>query len=168
MWLSKSAGNVRLQSASDTESRCPRLSCENRSVRVSDRCFAVTGLGYLPPWTVNAGFVTGDEKTLLIDTGASTAAASTIHGYAAIARPSNRLAVLNTERHFDHIGGNGYFRDLGIDIHGHASIERTENEFRAEMAEFNAEISNPSRRDPREEQIFYHATRLENPNCPIP
>jgi glyoxylase-like metal-dependent hydrolase (beta-lactamase superfamily II) len=134
---------------------------------VSDRCFAVTGLGYLPPWTVNAGFVTGDEKTLLIDTGANTAAASTIHGYAAIARPSNRLAVLNTERHFDHIGGNGYFRDLGIDIHGHASIERTENEFRAEMAEFNAEISNPSRRDRREEQIFYHATRLANPNCPI-
>jgi glyoxylase-like metal-dependent hydrolase (beta-lactamase superfamily II) len=167
MWLSKSAGNVRLQSASDAKSRCPRLSCENRSVRVSNRCFAVTGLGYLPPWTVNAGFVSGGETTLVIDTGANAAAASTIHGYAAIARPSNRLAVLNTERHFDHIGGNGYFRGLGIDIHGHVSIERTEDEFHAEMAEFNAEISNTARRAQHEERVFYHATSLANPNAPI-
>ena len=136
-------------------------------MRLSDRCFAVTGLGYWPPWTVNAGFVTGDDTTLIVDTGANAAAASTIHGYAAIARPSNRLVVLDSERHFDHIGGNGYFRDLGVDIHGHASIERTEDEFGAEMAGFNAEISNAARRDRREEQVFYYATRLENPNCAV-
>jgi glyoxylase-like metal-dependent hydrolase (beta-lactamase superfamily II) len=136
-------------------------------MRLSDRCFAVTGLGYLPPWTVNAGFVAGDEATLIIDTGANGAAAATIHGYASVARPGNDLMVLNTERHFDHIGGNNYFRGLGVNIHGHASIQRTEEEFRAEMSEFNDEISNPARRSRHESEIFYHGTRLANPNCPI-
>lgn len=136
-------------------------------MRVSERCFAVTGLGYLPPWTVNSGFSTGDETTLIIDTGANAAAASTIHGYATAARPSNRLRVLNTERHFDHIGGNAFFRDLGIDIYGHSSIQRTEEEFRGEVEEFNAQIPNASRRAHKEDQVFYHNTRLANPNCPI-
>jgi glyoxylase-like metal-dependent hydrolase (beta-lactamase superfamily II) len=136
-------------------------------LRLSDRCFAITGLGYLPPWTVNAGFIAGDESTLIVDTGANSAAASTIHGYATLARPSNRLLVLDTERHFDHIGGNGYYCDLGIDIYGHADIRRTDDEFRAEILEFNAEISNPARRDREEAQVFYHQTHLANPNCPI-
>ncbi|MBV9767964.1 MAG: MBL fold metallo-hydrolase [Bryobacterales bacterium] len=136
-------------------------------MRLSTRCFAVTGLGYLPPWTVNAGFITGDEVTFVIDTGANVAAAATIHGYASTARPSNRLLVLNTECHFDHIGGNGYFRARGIDIYGHASIERTADEFRSELAAFNSEISNPARRLREESQIFYYGTALANPNCAI-
>jgi glyoxylase-like metal-dependent hydrolase (beta-lactamase superfamily II) len=136
-------------------------------MRLSNRCFAVTGLCYVPPWSVNAGFVTGDETTLIIDTGANAAAAATIHGYATTARPSNPLLVLDTERHFDHIGGNGYFRARGIDIYGHASIQRTEDEFRLEMAEFNREVSSPARRLNQDSQVFYHGTRLANPNHPI-
>ena len=127
----------------------------------------MTGLGYLPPWTVNAGFITGDETTLVIDTGANSAAASTIHGYASTARPSNRLLVLDTERHFDHIGGNSYFRDLGVDVYGHVSIQRTDDEFRAEISDFNNEISNAARRSRHESDVFYHGTRLANPNFPI-
>jgi glyoxylase-like metal-dependent hydrolase (beta-lactamase superfamily II) len=134
---------------------------------LSTRCFAITGLGYLPPWTVNAGFITGDDATLIVDTGANAAAASTIHGYASIARPSNRLRVLDTERHFDHVGGNAYFRERGVDVYGHASIQRSDDEFRAEMSEFNAEISNTARRSRQESNVFYHETRLANPNCPI-
>jgi glyoxylase-like metal-dependent hydrolase (beta-lactamase superfamily II) len=136
-------------------------------LRLAPRCFAVTGLGYLPPWTVNAGFVTGEETTLIIDTGANAAAAATIHGYASVARPANRLLVLDTERHFDHIGGNGYFRERGMDVFGHSSIQRSDHEFRSEIAEFNAEISNPTRRARHEAEIFYHGTRLANPNRPI-
>jgi glyoxylase-like metal-dependent hydrolase (beta-lactamase superfamily II) len=136
-------------------------------MRLSPRCFAVTGLGYLPPWTVNAGFITGDETTLIVDTGANAAAASTIHGYASIARRSNRLLVLDTERHFDHVGGNGYFRERGIDVYGHSSIQRNDEEFHAEILEFNGEISNPARRHRQEAEIFYHETRLANPNRPI-
>jgi len=136
-------------------------------MRLSNRCFAVTGLGYLPPWTVNAGFITGDETTLIVDTGANAAAAATIHGYASMARPTNRIRVLDTERHFDHVGGNAYFRERGIEVYGHASIQRTDDEFRGEISGFNAEISNPARRARHESAVFYHGTRLANPNCPI-
>jgi glyoxylase-like metal-dependent hydrolase (beta-lactamase superfamily II) len=137
------------------------------TMRLSNRCFAVTGLCYLPPWSVNAGFVTGNETTLIIDTGANAAAAATIHGYATTARPSNRLLVLNTESHFDHIGGNGYFRARGIDIYGHARIQRTEDEFRAEMVAFRQEISNSARRASQDSQVFYRGTHLANPNRTI-
>ena len=136
-------------------------------MQLSSRCFALTGLGYLPPWTVNAGFITGDEITLIVDTGANAAAAATIHGYASIARPSNRLRVLDTEPHFDHVGGNAYFRERGVDVYGHARTQRTGDEFLAEMSEFNAEISNGARRSRQESQVFYHETRLANPNYPI-
>jgi glyoxylase-like metal-dependent hydrolase (beta-lactamase superfamily II) len=133
-------------------------------LRLSDRCFAVTGLGYSPPWCVNAGFVVGERKTLIMDTGGNALAAATIHGYATAARPENELLVLNLEKHFDHIGGNSYFRERGIDIYGHAGIERTDAEFQAEIDEFNSLIPNPARRGRREAEVFFSGTKLTNPN----
>jgi glyoxylase-like metal-dependent hydrolase (beta-lactamase superfamily II) len=138
-----------------------------REMRLSARCFAVTGLAYVPPWSVNSGFVAGEQITLVVDTGANALAAATIHGYASAARPDNRLIVINTEKHFDHIGGNGFFREQGIDVHGHIGIQRTEDEFRAEIAEFNEQISSPARRAGREAEVFYSGTKLVNPNLPI-
>jgi glyoxylase-like metal-dependent hydrolase (beta-lactamase superfamily II) len=136
-------------------------------MRLSDRCFAVTGLAYVPPWSVNSGFVAGDQMTLVIDTGANALAAATIHGYASAARPSNRLIVINTEKHFDHVGGNGFFRERGVDVYGHLGVQRTADEFRSEIAEFNDQISAPARRALGEAEVFYSGTRLANPNRPI-
>jgi len=136
-------------------------------MRLSQHCYALTGLGYVPPWSVNAGFIAGRETTLIVDTGACALAAATIHGYASAVQPNNRLTVIDTERHFDHIGGNSYFRDRGIDIYGHAELRRTEDEFRAEIDEFNSLIADPTRRARREAGAFYAGTRLENPNRPI-
>jgi glyoxylase-like metal-dependent hydrolase (beta-lactamase superfamily II) len=136
-------------------------------MRLSSRCYAVTGLGYSPPWCVNAGFVAGDQLTLVVDTGGNTLAAQTIHGYASAAGPANQLRVIDTEKHFDHIGGNGYFRDQGIDVWGHAAIARSAAEFEAEIAEFNAAIPDPVRRARNEALAFYHGTHLANPNRPI-
>ncbi len=133
-------------------------------MRVAPRCFAVTGLAYLPPWSVNAGFIVGEEMTLVIDTGANAAAAATLHGYASAVRPSNGWMVLNTERHFDHIGGNSFFRDLGAPIYGHHDLERTEAEWAAEQDQFRAAIADPARRAAHEERAFYHATTLANPD----
>jgi len=121
----------------------------------------------VPPWSVNAGFIAGGETTLIVDTGANALAAATIHGYAVAVQPSSRLLVLNTEKHFDHIGGNSYFREKGIDVYGHAGIERTGGEFRSELAEFNAAIAHPVRRALGEERAFYFETSLANPNRPI-
>jgi glyoxylase-like metal-dependent hydrolase (beta-lactamase superfamily II) len=121
-------------------------------VRLSNHCYAVTGLGYFTPWCVNAGFVIGETQTLIIDTGANTLAARTIHGYASAVKPGNQIRVINTEKHFDHIGGNSFFRELGIDVWGHVGIARTAAEFQAEVSEFHA---------------FFHDTQLANPNLPI-
>jgi glyoxylase-like metal-dependent hydrolase (beta-lactamase superfamily II) len=136
-------------------------------MRLSARCFAVTGLAYSAPWYVNAGFIVGDRTTLVVDTGGSAAAGATVHGYAASVRPSNGLRVVNTEKHFDHIGGNTVFRSHGIDVWGHPGIARTAEEFRSEIAEFNDAIPNPVRRQAGEAQCFFAGTRLTNPECPI-
>lgn len=136
-------------------------------MRISPRCYAVTGLGYSPPWCVNAGFITGDSLTLVVDSGGNVLAGQTVHGYAAASRPGNQIRVLNTEKHFDHIGGNQYFRELGIDIWGHRGIARTPAEFEAEMAEFNDAIPNPQRRTRGEATAFFAGTQLANPNCTI-
>jgi glyoxylase-like metal-dependent hydrolase (beta-lactamase superfamily II) len=132
-------------------------------MHISPRCYAVTGLGYSAPWCVNAGFIAGDRLTLVVDTGGNALAAQTVHGYACAARPDNQLRVINTEKHFDHIGGNGFFRDQGIELWGHAGIARTAAEFEAEIAEFNASIPSELRREHGEARAFFHGTRLVNP-----
>jgi glyoxylase-like metal-dependent hydrolase (beta-lactamase superfamily II) len=123
-------------------------------VRLSERCYAVTGLAYTLPWVVNAGFIVGDAETLIVDTGANALAAATIHGYASAVCSSNRLRVVNTEKHFDHIGGNGFFQELDVPLHGHPGIKRTPEEFAAERAEFH-----PG---------FHYATSLVNPLAGLP
>ncbi|MGB9455111.1 MAG: MBL fold metallo-hydrolase [Bryobacteraceae bacterium] len=136
-------------------------------MRLSNRCYAVTGLGYSAPWCVNAGFVVGENLTLVVGTGGNSLAAQTVHGYASAVRPGNQLRVINTEKHFDHIGGNGFFREHGIDAWGHVGIARTPDEFQAEIAEFNDAIPNPVRRARSEARAFFHGTHLVNPNRQI-
>jgi glyoxylase-like metal-dependent hydrolase (beta-lactamase superfamily II) len=77
-------------------------------MRVSHRCYAVTGLGCSTPWCVNAGIVAGDHLTLIVDTGYNPLSAQTILGYASAVRLGNELRVINTEKHFDHICGNAF------------------------------------------------------------
>jgi glyoxylase-like metal-dependent hydrolase (beta-lactamase superfamily II) len=132
-------------------------------MQVSSHCWAVTGLAYTPPWELNAGFIVGDHTTLVVDTAASALAAATIHGYAALARRGNRLLVINTEKHFDHIGGNAYFRERGAEILGHPACARSKEEFQAEIAEFNAAIADPVRRARGEAEVFYRGTSLTAP-----
>jgi len=136
-------------------------------MRLSPRCYAVTGLAYSAPWYVNAGFIVGDHTTLILDTGGNAAAGATVHGYASSIRPSNTLRVLNLEKHFDHIGGNTVFRAHGIEIWGHPGTVRTADEFRSEIAEYNDAIPNPIRRDVGEAQAFFAGTQLTNPSRPI-
>jgi glyoxylase-like metal-dependent hydrolase (beta-lactamase superfamily II) len=138
-----------------------------KTMHISDHCYAVTGLGLTPPWCVNAGFIAGVHTTLIADTGANALAAATIHGYATAVRASNGLTVVNLEKHFDHIGGNSFFRARGIDIFGHPGIQRTEEEFAAEIEEFNSAIPNLARRRRQEAAAFYSGTELANPNRSI-
>lgn len=131
-------------------------------MQISDRCYAVTGLGAIAPWVVNSGFVVGGENTLVIDTGANRLGAQTIYGYARAVRPKNGLVVANSEPHFDHIGGNSFFQELGHEIFGHTENARTEEEFEAEKADYNKSIPSEARRNKGEAEAFFAETTLVN------
>jgi glyoxylase-like metal-dependent hydrolase (beta-lactamase superfamily II) len=107
-------------------------------MKISQHCYAITGLAFIPPWTVNAGFIAGVTTTLIVDTGATMQSARTIYGYASCVRPQNRLLVINTERHLDHVSGNSLFRDQDIDVYGHCGIARTDEELAEAITELNA------------------------------
>lgn len=136
-------------------------------MKIAAHCYAITGLAFTPPWCVNAGFVVGEDTTLVADTGGNAYAGATVFGYAQAARPSNRLRVINTEKHFDHISGNAVFRDAGCELWGHAGIARTEEEFAGEPQELNLAIQCPVRKAAREERAFFHGTRVVNPDHAI-
>lgn len=133
-------------------------------MRIAPHTHAVTGLGFIPPWSVNAGFIVGAERTLVVDTGPSSHAARTILGYARAVRPSNTLLAVNTERHTDHMLGNCVFRANGIEIYGHPSIHRTAADLTAEIEELNRCIPQPFRRERGEAAVFFWGTTVENPN----
>lgn len=74
----------------------------------------------LEPGHVQSFLVCGSKKAVLIDTGM---------GFADI-RPVIRsltslpVTVINTHWHFDHIGGNALFNNIGISLHDSASLTR--------------------------------------------
>lgn len=136
-------------------------------MKITDRCYAIYGLTTIPPWMVNAGFIVGSRKTLIIDTGYNYLSAQTIHGYALAAAPENELVALNTEPHSDHMGGNCFFRELGIDVYGHEDIHRPDEDLAAVKAAYNASIQNPVRRDHHEENVVFTKTRFVDPNIAV-
>jgi glyoxylase-like metal-dependent hydrolase (beta-lactamase superfamily II) len=137
------------------------------AMKLTDHCFAVTGLYFAPPWSVNAGFIVGEKKTLVIDSGSNTVSAQTIYGYASLAKAGNELLLINTEKHLDHIGGNGYFASKGIKILGHASIERKEDELELLVHEINELLPDRARREHNEGAIAFRNTSIVNPDMKI-
>lgn len=136
-------------------------------MRISPSCYAVTGLYFLPPWGVNAGFVVGKEKSMIIDSGANYLSAQTIYGYALSVKESNTFLVINTEKHLDHIGGNSFFADKGTDIYGHNQILRQEEDIKYLIEEFNLCNLNSVRRGNNEVAILFSKTRVVNPSKKI-
>ncbi len=133
-------------------------------MRLSEHCHAATGFSYVPPWSVNAGFVYGSERTLIVDTGPTALAAATILGYAQAVRPDNELVAIDSELHLDHIAGNGLLRGIGVDVHGHPSIQRSDREYAADVDEFCACVADPARRADGEGRLPFLGTRIVNPN----
>lgn len=136
-------------------------------MKITAHCYALTGLSNIPPWTVNAGFVVGEKQTLVIDTGANRLSAQTIFGYASNMRPQNSLIAVNTEQHLDHINGNAYFRQLGVDVYGHYLINRNQQDQLDFVEDYNACVTNPVRHSQREAEIFFADTQVVNPNKPL-
>lgn len=133
-------------------------------MKISEHCYLISGLSVESPWAVNSGFIVGRHSTLIIDTGSNYLSAQTIYGYARCAKPDNRLIAVNTELHFDHIGGNCLFREKNIDIFAYPGANRKEEEFIRNKKDFNDTIPNDVRREQQEAEIFFYKTELVNPN----
>jgi cyclase len=131
-------------------------------VRLGRHCYALAGFGYLPPWSVNAGFVCGERLTLVVDTGPTAYAAATILGYAQAARPANTVIAVNTELHLDHLAGNSLLREQGIDVYGHPSIARSNADLAVDVAAYEACVIDPARRE--EARLPFLGTHIANPN----
>ncbi len=136
-------------------------------MRLGDHCHALAGFAYLPPWSVNAGIVCGEARTLIVDSGPTAQAAQTILGYAEAARPGNAILAINTERHLDHVAGNHLLRSRGIDVWGHPSVRRTDAELAADVAEYAACVPDPRRRADAEGRIPFLETRVADPNVDV-
>jgi glyoxylase-like metal-dependent hydrolase (beta-lactamase superfamily II) len=136
-------------------------------MQITKHCYAITGLYFLPPWGVNSGFITGESKTLIIDTGGCYSSANTIYGYAKGIKPDNELIVINTEKHLDHISGNILFFKKGIKIYGHENIARKEEDLFSMMNDFNRVINDEKRKLNHEEQILFEGTEIINPEIKL-
>lgn len=133
-------------------------------MKISKSCYAITGLSAETPWAVNSGFVVGGHSTLIIDTGSNYLSAQTIFGYATGINQNNKILVVNTEPHFDHVGGNSFFSERGIDIFAHPGIRRTPEMFNQNKEDFNNSIQNQLRQAANEAEAFFYKTQLANPN----
>ena len=56
-------------------------------MKLTERCYCVTGLSHSDCFTVNAGFVIGEKETVVIDSGFTGESAQTIFGYCKAAAP---------------------------------------------------------------------------------
>lgn len=136
-------------------------------MKLSNNCFAVTGLYYCPPWSVNAGFIIGNNKTIVIDSGSNSISAQTIFGYAHNIKPDNEILLINTEKHLDHIGGNSYFLEKGVKIYGHFQINRTQEELISSIKDINSQITNDIRRNSNEGFLAFKGSKIVNPSNKI-
>jgi glyoxylase-like metal-dependent hydrolase (beta-lactamase superfamily II) len=136
-------------------------------MKISEKCYVIYGLSTLPPWMVNSGFIVGSEKTLIVDCGGNYLSAKTIYGYAKNIKPNNKLIAINTEPHFDHMGGNCFFREMGIDIYGHFEINRGNEALEEIKKEYSKCITSELRRNANEEELVFYNTSVVNPNIKI-
>jgi len=136
-------------------------------MKLTRRCHAALGLACIPPWTVNAGLVAGDARTLIVDTGYGAASAQTLLGYAEALRPANELVAVVTEPHLDHILGIGTLRQRGVEVYGHARVARRPEDLEGEIAEYAACVTDPARRRRGEARRPFAGTRVERPSRPL-
>jgi cyclase len=139
-----------------------KSSSSTELVHLGGHCYALAGFAYLSPWSVNAGFVCGNRRSLIVDTGPSVYAAATILGYAQAVRPGNTILAVNTELHLDHLAGNSLLLGRGIDVYGHSSVQRRDSDLEADIVAYRASVIDPDRRD--EAHLPFLGTRITNPN----
>ncbi len=69
----------------------------------------------LPEWDLNLHLILGDRYNYIIDTGLGSESVILIKEY--LGNSSKPIIIINTHYHWDHIWGNGYFKDNIIISH---------------------------------------------------
>lgn len=136
-------------------------------MKITEHCYFLGGFFTESPWVVNAGIIYNQGKTLIVDAGSNPHCAATIFGYAEALDNNALISVVNTEPHFDHIGGNSFFADKGIKITGHKDIFRTQKDFDNNVEYFNNSVMDPDRRIRQEGFIPFRDVQLKFPDIYI-
>jgi len=125
-------------------------------MNLTDRCYCLTGLAHSDYFAVNAGFVTGENETVVIDSGFTLGSAQTIYGYAQAVNPHNQVSyVINLEEHFDHILGNGFFIRKGAKIIAHELVVLEQEDIDEFVESANSEIKIEGRRKNKEAFTYF-------------
>ena len=64
-----------------------------RFVQLGPHCYALAGFAYRPPWSVNAGFVCGNRRTLIVDTGPTVEVLAKRDGLPTLVRQGKLMAA---------------------------------------------------------------------------
>ncbi|NIQ04686.1 MAG: MBL fold metallo-hydrolase [Candidatus Korarchaeota archaeon] len=137
-------------------------------MKLSKHCYCLTGLCHSDCFSVNAGFITGMSETIIIDSGFNIESAQTIYHYAKTAAPDNEITTLiNLERHYDHIFGNGYFINKGVKVIAHEKVKLTEEEIAEFKHKSNEEIVFERRKRNKEAYIFFDNVKAFEPDVRI-
>ncbi|MEW8993326.1 MBL fold metallo-hydrolase [Clostridium sp.] len=129
-------------------------------MKLSDRCYCVTGLTHANLFSVNAGFIVGKTETIIIDSGFNKESAQTIWGYASAVAPQNKISYLiNLEGHYDHIFGNSFFKSKNVRIIAHEQVNLKQEEIDKYIEECNDEISIERRKRNKEAFIYFDGVK---------
>ncbi len=137
-------------------------------MKLPENCYCLTGLSHSDCFSVNAGFVTGENETVIIDSGFNIESARTIHGYAKAAAHRNRIShVINLEEHLDHVLGNRFFIERGAKIITHKSVNLEQKNIEDYIRFSNDRITLKRRRENKEAYIFFKGVVPFKPDIAI-
>lgn len=138
-------------------------------MKLSNKCYCLTGLTHANLFSVNAGFIIGETETIIIDSGFNNEAAQTIFGYATAAKPDNKIShLINLESHYDHILGNSFFKSKNVKILAHENNLGIDKETLTKyINECNEEISIERRRNNKEANIYFDGVTAAKPDIRI-
>ncbi|MBU7012515.1 MAG: MBL fold metallo-hydrolase [Theionarchaea archaeon] len=136
-------------------------------MKLTEKCYCVTGLAHSDCFSVNAGFVVGEKETIVIDSGFTTESAKTIYGYCQAVKTQRISYVINLEGHYDHIFGDGFFIDKGAKIVAHSSVYLEKQDIDEFVHSSNKEIKIKSRRKNKEAFIYFRGVTPFTPDIGV-
>ncbi|WP_346870606.1 MBL fold metallo-hydrolase [Clostridium sp. UBA5119] len=129
-------------------------------MKLSNKCYCLTGLSHADCFSVNAGFIIGKKETIIIDSGFTKESAQTILGYANAVAPENKVSYLiNLEGHYDHIFGNSFFKSKGVKILAREGVSLKQEEIDSYIEECNNEIIIERRRKNKEAYLYFEGVK---------